>query len=154
MAATKRHLVYQGILKDLRAGLSQSVDANDVYLSAVAWPDNRDQLIVQIVPQPFTVDHPVTGTGAVTETFEVHVWTRVMLDSSREATAQLTDDTVGILKVMDDVRDTLRQSTADGTATIGIVLIQGSNATVNEENYGWVRMFDTYRIGYEVGWIG
>ncbi|QDP48624.1 MAG: hypothetical protein Unbinned97contig1000_9 [Prokaryotic dsDNA virus sp.] len=151
MGLTTQREIYEGILVDLKAGVS-SVHNDYIYVTPMPLFSPADSVYIQLIPGVPTIQTDITGLGLIEETFKVAVWARVFLDVSGQSTERITDSTYGVMSVMGEVRQALIHDNANGEATIPIRWISGSNAVESNDAPGWVYYEDTYQIGYEITW--
>jgi hypothetical protein len=151
MATTTQRLIYIGLLSDLKSGVS-SVNNDYIYLTPVPLYSQSDDRIIQLIPGTPSVETETAGIGYVEEDFRIAVWARVYLDQVNHSTQRITNATYGVMKTMDEVRQAMIQSNANGAATTPVRWVSGSHPVESSEASGWVYYEDTYRVGYEVIW--
>ena len=155
MATTTQRAVYAGILSDLHTASDADeigVHKDFIYITPVPIFIQADDRIIQLIPSVPTVETDSVGLGLVEEEFRICVWVRNYLDQAMRSTLRLTDSTLGALVTVNEVRQTLIQSTANSTSTIPIRWLFGSSPIESEEEAGWMYYEDTFVVGYEVAW--
>jgi len=157
VATTTQRAVYAGILADLKAAGSDGTDAigvhsDYIYITPVPLFSQAEERLIQLIPGVPTVTTPDVGLGLVEEEFRIAVWARVYLDMVGHSTERITDSTLGALVTVNEVRQTMIQSTANSTATVQVRWTMGSAPIETDDVPGWVYYEDTYVIGYEVAW--
>jgi hypothetical protein len=155
MATTTQRAIYAGILSDLHTAADADeigVHKDFIYITPVPIFTQADDRIIQLIPSVPTVETDSVGLGLVEEEFRVCVWVRNYLDQAMRSTIRLTDATLGALVTVGEVRQTLIQSTANGTSTVPVRWLFGSAPIESEEEAGWMYYEDTYVVGYEIVW--
>ena len=94
------------------------------------------------------------GIYLIEEEFEIAVWSRLYLDQGIRSTHRYAHATLGVLKVMSEVRAGLLNHVlsfdSDHNASLPITFESGSRLFESPEQPGWCRMSDTYKFGYEI----
>lgn len=142
---------YRELLEEVRYAIGE-VQPSAVYLSAIAQFDGVTPRTVQIVPGVPVCQTPDSGIGLVRETFRVACWARLLTDHGNDDTALITDRTLGLLALANDVRRILTQTTIASITTEPIVWMQGSTINTSADQPGWGFVTDEYRVGYELAW--
>jgi len=153
MATTTQDAVYRGILTDLAAAAgSIGINSNYMFVSPFARFVQLDDKYLQLIPGVPVVETSDSGIGLVTEDFKIVVWLRLYLDQIGDSTEKITNDTLGIMDTMGDIRQALIQGDANETVTIPIVWTEGGVPSEDADHPGWVYYEDSYRMGWEIVW--
>jgi hypothetical protein len=155
MATTTQRQVYINILSTLHASADAdaiSVHKDYIYLTPIPVYSQSDDKLIQLIPGTPTIETDIAGIGYAEEDFRVAVWARCFLDQINRSTEKVTNATYGVMATMNEVRQSLIQSTAGGVLTTPILWVNGSHPVESEDAVGWVYYEDTYRMGFEITW--
>ena len=155
MAATTPDKMYQALLTKVKAVVSDDTVADDfIYISYEPLFTQEDDQYIQIVPGVPTSATSQAGIYLIEEEFEIAVWSRLYLDQGIRSTHRYAHATLGVLKVMSEVRAGLLNHVlsfdSDHNAALPITFESGSRLFESPEQPGWCRMSDTYKFGYEI----
>lgn len=155
MTATDAATVHRALRKRVAESLSAVLPDSAIMLADRPSFDRRFRHYVQIVPGVPRYKYPNTDAGAVTEDVQIHVWRALELDRGEASDERLANANRGVQEVIRILRQPddaggIRGSYLNGVLYIQLRLITGSNATEDNDSEGYARMFDTWRMDYEV----
>lgn len=162
MASTTQQAVYESLLTRVEAIFTSDINAAHIYVTAAPVWSSLDAEYIQIVPGSGSTVSPDSASGEVRDEFRVFIYGRVDLDQFPHDTIRITHSTYGIMRH----RATLRgdRDANNPTGLIQHILLDGATALlhepitlrswssfeVNPDAPSWVRVSDSYRMGYEL----